>query len=119
MANAGLFLGWGTAVSGREAKSLEMFQTEVLPFFQGQQDSGTIESYEVVFLEPHGGDLDGFILARGDREKIVSLRSSDDYTRLLTRGQFVVSSLGAVGASVADGIQDGITMYQEAISDLA
>jgi hypothetical protein len=119
MANAGLFLGWGSAVTGREAKSLKMFQEEVLPFFQGQQDEGNLESYEVVFLEPHGGDLDGFILARGDREKIAAVRSSDDYTRLLTRGQFVVSSLGAVGANVGDGIQDGITMYQEAVNDLA
>ena len=118
MADAGLFLGWGTGVPGREAKSLKMFQEEVLPFFQGQQDSGNIESYEVVFLEPHGGDLSGFILARGASEKIAQVRASDDYTRLLTRGQFVVSSLGAVGANVGDGIQDGIAMYQEAVNDL-
>jgi hypothetical protein len=118
MAEAGLFLGWGTGISGREARSLQMFQEEVLPFFQRHQDDGTIESYEVVFLEPHGGDLDGFILARGSREGIVTLRSGDDYRRLMTRGQFVVSSLGAVGATLADGIEEGIGMYQEAVNDL-
>jgi hypothetical protein len=112
-------MGWGSAVTGREAKSLEMFQNEVLPFFQGQQDSGNIESYEVVFLEPHGGDLDGFILARGTRESIAALRSSQDYDRLVTRGQFVVSSLGAVGASLGEGIEEAIGTYQQAISDLA
>jgi hypothetical protein len=119
MANAGLFMGWGSAVTGREAKSLEMFQNEVLPFFQGQQDNGNIESYEVVFLEPHGGDLDGFILARGSRESIAALRATQEYTRLATRGQFVVGSLGGVGASVGEGIEEAIGMYQEAIGDLA
>ena len=41
-----------------------------------------IESFEPVFLEPHGGDLTGFILVRGDAEKplhSVSVTSSPSF----------------------------------------
>ena len=31
-----------------------------------------IESFEPVFLEPHGGDLTGFILIQGDAAKLAS-----------------------------------------------
>lgn len=35
-----------------------------------------IESFEAVILEPHGGDLAGFILIRGSQDKLAQLRST-------------------------------------------
>ncbi len=74
MAEAGLFTGWGPPVRGREAKGLEVFN-ETLSFYGKQQEAGAIESFEVVMLAPHGGDLAGFILARGSEEQIAALRA--------------------------------------------
>jgi hypothetical protein len=48
MAEAGLFTGWGPPVRGREAKGLEVFN-EAVSFYGKQQESGGIESFEVVF----------------------------------------------------------------------
>lgn len=118
MADAALFLGWGTAIPGREQRSLEVFQNDVLPFFEGHRESGAIESYDVAFLEAHGGDLSGFLLAKGSRESIATIRASEEMERLLLRGEMVVQGLGAVGAVVDDGIEGGMGMYQEAVADL-
>jgi hypothetical protein len=118
MADAALFLGWGTAIPGREQRSLEVFQNDVLPFFEGQRESGAIEGYDVVFLEAHGGDLSGFVLAKGSRESIATIRASEEMERLLLRGEMVVQGLGAVGATVDDGIEQGMGLYRQAVADL-
>jgi hypothetical protein len=58
MADAGLFIGWGAAVRGREAKGLEVFN-EALAYYGRLQQEGTIEGLEPVILEPHGGAGEG------------------------------------------------------------
>jgi hypothetical protein len=69
MAAAGLFVGWGAPITGREAKGLEVFNESVQYWGKLQQD-GKIESFEVVLLTPHGGDLEGFRAGRcADRRR--------------------------------------------------
>ncbi len=43
MADAGLFIGWGAPVRGREAKGLEVFN-EALSYYARLQQEGVIES---------------------------------------------------------------------------
>ena len=81
MADAGLFVGWGPPVRGREEKGLEVFN-EALSYYASKQESGAIESSEVVLIAPHGGDLGGFILVRGSAEQMNALRLEDDFQRL-------------------------------------
>lgn len=50
--------------------------------FWGQQQAGAIESIEPVFLSPHGGDLNGFLLIRGDAAKLNQVLDTDDYLAL-------------------------------------
>src|SRR5712692_4575162 len=104
MANAALFIGWGPAVRGREQKALQVFN-EVLQYYTQLQQQGTIESFEPVALEPHGGDLNGFLLIRGDQEKLNRLRTSQDFIRLNNRGSLVVENLGVIGAFIGEGLQ--------------
>ncbi len=80
MADAGLFVGWGEVVRGRETEAVEVFN-ETLGYYARLQEEGTIESFEPVFLEPHGGDLNGFILIRGEAEKLAALRVSEEFTQ--------------------------------------
>jgi hypothetical protein len=118
MAEAGLFTGWGPPVRGREAKGLEVFN-EAVSFYGKQQESGAIESFEVVFLAPHGGDLAGFILARGSEEQIAALRTDDEFQRVNARAGLIVERFGVVDAAVDEGIAEQVSVYQEAIGDLA
>jgi len=117
MADYGLFIGWGTTVRGREAKALDSFN-EALAYYGRLQNEGRIESFEVGLLEPHGGDLAGFVLIRGERQKLSQLRVDAEFERLTTRALLVVDGLGIIGASLGDGLGQSIGMYQEEIAAL-
>jgi hypothetical protein len=118
MADAGLFIGWGAPVRGREAKGLDVFN-EALAYYARLQQEGVIEGFETVLLEPHGGDLQGFILLRGSQEKLAQLRVDDEFNRMSTRASQIIDGLGVVGAALGDGLQQAISTYQEATSELA
>jgi hypothetical protein len=77
-----------------------------------------IEGFETTILEPHGGDLVGFILIRGSEEKLAQLRVDDEFVRLSTRASLIVEGLGVVGATLGEGLEEAITTYQQAISEL-
>ena len=118
MADAGLFVGFGDPVRGRESQAVELFN-EVLGYYGRLQEEGEVESFEPVFLEPHGGDLSGFILLRGDAEKLAALRVSDEFTQLTLRAGLCVESIGVVGADLAERLQRQMAFYTEQIGAFA
>jgi hypothetical protein len=118
MADAGLFIGWGEVVRGRETEALEVFN-ETLAYYGRLQEEGEIENFEPVFLEPHGGDLNGFILIRGDAGKLASLRWSEEFTQFATRATLVVEGFGIVGADLAERLQRQMEYYTEQIGAFA
>jgi len=118
MADAGLFIGWGEVVRGRESEATELF-AETLGYYARLQEEGVIESFEPVFLEPHGGDLTGFILIQGDAEKLASLRVSEEFTQLSIRVSLIVNNLGIVGADLGGRLQSQMEYYTEQIGAFA
>ena len=84
MAEAGLFIGWGAPVRGREAKGLEVFN-EGVEYWGRLQQEGRIESFEVVLLYPHGGDLAGFSLLRGSHAQLNDVGGDEEFLRLTSR----------------------------------
>jgi hypothetical protein len=117
MADAALFVGWGNTVRGRERQALQVFG-DAIQFYGGLQQNGEIESIEPVFLEPHGGDLAGFFLIRGDADKLAALRVREDFARLNARAGLIVEGFGVVGASIAGGIDEQMGYFQAAIDEL-
>src|SRR5438552_18733434 len=95
MADYGLFVGWGALVRGRELKGLEVFN-ESIQFWADHQKKGNIESFEPVLLTPHGGDLAGFLLIKGEGAKLDQIKRSDEYLALNTRAGQVVDDLDFV-----------------------
>ena len=103
MADAGLFIGWGEVVrGGARAKPPSSFRKPSAGT-RSLQAEGTIESFEPVFLEPHGGDLFGFILIRGDAEKLAVLRVSQEFTQLSLRVGLIVSESALLGPTWVNG----------------
>lgn len=117
MADAGLFIGWGHAVRGRETRAVQVFD-EGLEFWRGQQARGAIDSFEVVFLGPHGGDLNGFLLVRGSPEQIAAVRADDEFGRINARAAAVVDGLGIIDATLGDGIAPAMATFQEVLAEL-
>ena len=118
MADAGLFVGFGSSVRGRESQAVELFN-EVLAYYGRLQEDGEIESFEPVFLEPHGGDLGGFILIRGEAEKLAALRVSEEFTQFSIRAGLIVDNFGVVGADLAGRLQSQMEFYTEQIGAIA
>ena len=118
MAEAGLFVGWGAPVRGREAKGLEVFN-ESIAYWGRLQQEGRIESFEVVLLYPHGGDLGGFSLLRGTHEQLNEVGGDEEFLRLTARAGLIVERLGVVRAVLGEGLEQQIGIYQQAVSELA
>jgi hypothetical protein len=118
MAEMGVFIGWGPPVRGREAKGLDVFN-EGVEYWGRLQQEGQIESFEVVLLYPHGGDLSGFALLRGSGESLDRIRASDEFNRLVARAGLIVEGLGIVSAALGDSLGPQIESYREALGELA
>lgn len=117
MADYGLFIGFGAPVRGREQKSSAVF-SEAVELWTRLQESGEVESWDAVFLEPHGGDLGGFFLVWGEQEAIAGIRASDEFTRLNTRAGLIVENFGVVGAQRGAQIQEQMGTFLEAAGEL-
>ena len=118
MATGALVIGWGPAVRGREHKALQVFN-EAIQFYTQLQQQGTIESFEPVALEPHGGDLNGFLLIRGDREKLNALRTSEEFLRLSNRAALIVDNFGVITAFIGEELQRLFTDFGTQASELS
>jgi hypothetical protein len=117
MADDALFIGWGEGVSGRERKAVEVFN-ESLQYYGQLQKDGKIESVDAWFLAPHGGDLGGFILLRGEREKLDEIQRSPEFERLQTRAAMIVQRTGVVDAYTGAAIGRLMGQFEEAVGDL-
>jgi hypothetical protein len=117
MADFGLFIGFGAPVRGRERQAIEGFNA-VFEYNSHLQQEGEIESFETILLEPHGGELSGFILLRGDPDKLARIRTSDEFQRHITRGLLTVEHLGVVGASLGGQIVTLMSLFTEQLEQL-
>lgn len=118
MADAGIFIGWGEPVRGREHEAIQVFN-EAVAYYTRLQEEGVIESWEPVLLERHGGDLDGFFLLRGEQQKLAELRMTEEFQHLALRASLFVESLGVVGAAVGERVAAEMAYYEEQVATLA
>lgn len=118
MADAGLFIGWGQVVRGREDRALDVFN-ETVELYGRFQSDGRIESFEPSLLQPHGGDLAGFVLLRGSEEQIDAIQRDEEFNRVMQRADLIVDNLGVIPAEIGEGLARGIARYQEEIAIVA
>jgi hypothetical protein len=112
MAGEALFIGWGAPVRGREKQSLQVFQESVEYWGKLQQD-GRIESFDILLLSPHGGDLQGFAVLRGDRKALADVRFSEEFERLVARASAIVDSVGVIPGYGGEALAQQMGIFQE------
>ena len=118
MADAGLFIGFGQPVRGREAQALDIFN-EAVAYYTALREQGQIEDFDAVLLEAHGGDLGGFFLLRGDETSLASVRMSDEFGRLTVRAGLIVDNFGVVAATLGTGLEQQMALYGNEIAEVA
>ena len=117
VADAGLFIGFGAPVRGRE-RGGGASSTRRRGYYSRLQEEGVIESFEPAFLELHGGDLGGFILIRGEVEaRIAPCQRRVHVTTI--RVIPIVDKFGVVGADLAGRLERNMEFYIEQIGALA
>jgi hypothetical protein len=118
VADFGLFVGFGFPARGREQQATKVFGEAVELWTRWQQE-GQIEDWGAYFLEPHGGDLGGFFLLRGEQDAIARLRGSDEMLKLSTRASLIVENFGVVGVETGARIDEQMGIFMQASADLA
>jgi hypothetical protein len=99
--------------------SARRFFGESLQFYGQLQQDGKIESFDAWFLAPHGGDLAGFILLRGERERLDEIQRSPDFERLQTRAGMIVDGVGVVSAYTGEALGRLMGQFEQATAELA
>lgn len=117
MANAALFVGWGQVVRGRETKALQVFNDSQV-YYEGLRKAGKIESFETVILQPHGGDLAGFVLLRGERAALDALTSTPEFQTLTIRAGMIADNVGVTSAAIGSELAEGMGRFVQAASEL-
>ena len=115
MADRCLFVGWGRPVRGREEKAVESFN-DIVGLLGRMQQEGRVEGFEILFLDPHGGDLGGCFLLTGTAEQMNAVREDEDFQREMVRADLIVDGLGVIGGYTGEGIASQMEMFNEAVS---
>jgi hypothetical protein len=117
MADAAIYIGFGPVITGRERQALATFN-EAVAYDTRLQSEGQIESFEAALLEPHGGDLNGFVLLRGDADKLHGIRTSEEFLRLNARSGLVVQNFGVVDAYIGAGLARQLALFEAQLADV-
>jgi hypothetical protein len=115
--DSALFIRWGATPSGRERESVRLFG-QSLKYLTSLVVAGRVFSVEPFFLEPHGGDLEGFFVVRGNREELNRIRYEDDFQRMSVRAQVVVENFGVIGAITGEQLNKHMAWFAEAANEV-
>ena len=114
MADRILFIGWNRAVVGREQQAMQLFQKS-MEFYGKLQAEGQIESFEPVLLSLHGGDLNGFVLLKGEAEKLAEVRRDETFLDLTTEAGYCLEGFGIVPGLIGEGLTDTFSRWSKLI----
>jgi hypothetical protein len=114
MADSVIFMGWDTQVVGREKKAMELFQ-RAMAYYSKLQADGRIESFEAVILSAHGGDLNGFVMLKGDAKKLAEIRREDTFLQLVIECGYCLQRFGVVSGYTGAGVTNVISQWSKLI----
>jgi hypothetical protein len=103
MADRVIFMGWDRPIVGREKQALQLFQKS-MAYCSKLKAEGKIESFESVMLAPHGGDLNGFTLIRGDAKKLAEVNDDPAGVELRMEATYCLTGFGTVFGYAGEGL---------------
>lgn len=108
------FIGWTAPKTGRERQAGELFGS-VINYFTQQQQQGHFQSFQPVFLRPHGGDLSGFVLVVGEEDKLQNVFTSDEWMKLQMQVGYVLDGFGVVPGFTGDTLMQWMGEWQKMV----
>jgi hypothetical protein len=109
-----ILFGWNRSIPGREKVSAQHFE-EFVKYLGGLQQKGAIQTFDVVFLDTHGGDLNGFFLIKGDSAKLDALVSTTEWITHITRASLHLDGSGVVRGVTGNEIPGRMALWTSVI----
>lgn len=100
----------GSSVSEARAR-----RQEFVRYLTRLQQKGGIKSFEAVFLDAYGGDLNGFFLIRADGAQLDQLVTSEEWLTHITRATFHPAGAGVVRAVTGDAVYERMNLWLKPI----
>jgi hypothetical protein len=116
MGTNAVFFAWNRSIPSRERISAEHFQ-QFVQYVAGLQQKGAIQSSEVVFLDPHGGDMNGFFLIRGEPAKLDALLASSEWVTHMTRAALHLQGSGTVRGVTGPMVMERMELWTKTIPE--
>jgi len=110
MADRVIFMGWNRPVIGREQQALQLFQ-RAMEFWGKLQAEGRIESFEPVLLSSHGGDLNGFVMVKGEAAKLSEIHEDDTFIDLTIEADYCIDGYGVIDGVIGDDLADRFSRW--------
>ena len=114
MADRVIFMGWNRPAVGREQQAMQLFQKS-MEYWEKQKSEGQIEGYEPVFLSAHGGDLNGFVMVRGEAEKLFEVQKDGTFLDLAIEAGYCLEGYGIITGYVGEGVTDIFTRWSKLV----
>jgi hypothetical protein len=109
-----ILFGWNRSVPGRERLSAEHFG-EFAQYLGGLQQAGAIQSFDVVFLDIHGGDMNGFFLIRGDNAQLSAVADSEVWVMHMLRAGLHMEGAGVVRGATGALVMERMGQWVQSI----
>jgi hypothetical protein len=110
MATNALFFAWNRSIPGREKLSAAHFQ-EFSQYLGALQQKGTIKSFDTVFLDTHGGDLNGFFLLRAEPAKLDALVATGEWQTHIVRASLHLEGSGTVRGFTGEAVMARMNLW--------
>jgi hypothetical protein len=103
MADRISFTGWTRPVVGREKQAIQLFQ-KATAYYSKLKAEGKIESFESFLLMPHGGDLNGFTVIKGDAKKLAEIHDDPTAVELRMEASYCLEGYGIVAGYTGEAL---------------
>jgi hypothetical protein len=107
-----MLFGWTRSIPGREQISNQHFQ-DFVQYLGGLEKGGKIQGFDIVFLDIHGGDLNGFFLIRGESAQLDAMAASKEWETHMTRASLHLQGAGAVRGVTGKRVMERMNLWQE------
>ncbi|HAV63102.1 MAG TPA: hypothetical protein DCY13_12150 [Verrucomicrobiales bacterium] len=111
-----IFFAWNRSIPGRERISAQHFK-DFVSFLESLVKNHGIQSFDPVFLNPHGGDMNGFFLIRGEPAKLKEILSSKEWVTHVFRANMHLQGLGVVRGQTGELIKERMELWTQCIPD--
>lgn len=108
-------VGWNRALPGLEKQALAAFM-ETQALYTKAQAAGQIASFETVLLSRHGGDFNGFVVLRGDHDKLNAFTHGEEFLTALMRAELSVSNIGVIEGWTGPALGDVMGLWAKLVN---